>query len=48
MVKPWWLSRAAFLLVVILAGVVALGCVALEWYVERQLDGLSALLVKST
>lgn len=48
MVKPWWLSRPAFLLVMILAAVVTLGVVALEWYVERQLESLAAVIVKST
>jgi hypothetical protein len=44
MVKPWWLSRPAFLVVMILVAVVAVGCVALEWYVERQLDSLMTLV----
>jgi hypothetical protein len=44
MVKPWWLSPPAFLFSMILAGVVALGALGLEWYVERQLDSLMSLL----
>lgn len=42
--KPWWLSRPAFMVAMILASALCLGVLALEWYLDRQVRLLLELL----
>jgi hypothetical protein len=43
-VVPAWLSPPAFFAIMVLVGAMSLGLLGLEWYVERQMETILAVL----